>query len=238
MWSPCAQQFAEVLVVRPGLTDLASVKYINESAVLACFSNPEEAYQTKILPEKLRLAKLYVRHMSFRLDFAILVQTLLRMVNSSYVACEMPELDVAPKPPSAFPWARVSSFILKWRRPMIVLLDVALILAANYLAFVLRFDGNLSSQEIEQFQETILPLIGIRAVAFSIFGLHAGLWRYTSIWDLQNIVSGVLTSTMVFYGWVNWGMEIGQLSALYFRHRQPLADRISYGREIAFQDLP
>ena len=69
--------------------------------------------------------------------------------------------------------------------------------------------GNYPPQEIEQIQETILPLIGIRAVAFSIFGLHAGLWRYTSIWDLQNIVSGVLTSTMVFYGWVNWGMEIG-----------------------------
>ena len=105
-------EFADVLVVRPGLTDLASVKYINESAVLACFSQPEEAYQTKILPEKLRLAKLYVRHMSFRLDFAILVQTLLRMVNSSYVACEMPELGVAEKSSSPFPWARVSSVIV------------------------------------------------------------------------------------------------------------------------------
>ena len=91
---PLRSQFSDVLVVRPGLTDLASVKYINESAVLACFSNPEEAYQTKILPEKLRLAKLYVRHMSFRLDFAILVQTLLRMLNSSYVVCALPELEL------------------------------------------------------------------------------------------------------------------------------------------------
>ena len=211
---PLRSEFADILVVRPGLTDLASVKYINESAVLACFPNPEEAYQTKILPEKLRLAKLYVRHMSFRLDVAILAQTLLRMVNLPYVACHIPELDVAPKnvaakPPSPFPWARISSFVVKWRRPVIVLLDVGLIVAANYLAFVLRFDGKLSPQEIEQFQSTILPLIGIRAIAFSIFGLHAGLWRYTSIWDLQNIVSGVLTSTMLFYGWVYWGMEIG-----------------------------
>jgi FlaA1/EpsC-like NDP-sugar epimerase/lipopolysaccharide/colanic/teichoic acid biosynthesis glycosyltransferase len=206
---PLRAQFSEVLVVRPGLTDLASVKYIDESSVLACFSNPEEAYQTKILPEKLRLAKLYVRHMSFRLDSAIIVQTLLRMVNSSYVACAMPELEVAPKASASFPWARLSLLIVKCRRPFIVLLDVALIFAANYLAFVLRFDGKLSSQEIEQFQETILPLIGIRAVAFSFFGLHAGLWRYTSIYDLQSIVSGVLTSTMLFYGWVNWGIEIG-----------------------------
>jgi FlaA1/EpsC-like NDP-sugar epimerase/lipopolysaccharide/colanic/teichoic acid biosynthesis glycosyltransferase len=206
---PLRSQFSDILVIRPGLTDLASLKYINESAVLGCFSNPEEAYLTRILPEKLRLAKLYVRHMSFRLDFAILLQTLLRMVNSSYVACAMPELEVAAKAASPFPWARLSSRIVKWRRPMIVLLDVALILGANYLAFILRFDGKLSSLEIEQFQETILPLIGIRAVAFSFLGLHAGLWRYTSIYDLQSIVNGVLTSTMLFYGWVNWGMEIG-----------------------------
>jgi len=206
---PLRAQFSEVLVVRPGLTDLASLKYINESSVLACFPNPEEAYQTRILPEKLKLAKLYVRHMSFRLDVAILVQTLLRMMNSSYVACAMPELGVAPKASSVFPWARVTSLIVKWRRPMIVLLDVTLIIAANYFAFMLRFDGKLSSEEIEQFQGTILPLVGIRAVAFSIFGLHAGLWRYTGIWDLQNIVSGVLTSTIVFFSWVTWGMDIG-----------------------------
>jgi FlaA1/EpsC-like NDP-sugar epimerase len=206
---PLRAEFSDVLVVRPGLTDLASVKYINESAVLACFQNPEEAYQTKILPEKLRLAKLYVRHMSFRLDVAILVQTLLRMVNSSYVTCDMPELEVSPKTPSSFPWSRLSSLIVRWRRPMIVLLDVVLIIAANYLAFLLRFDGKLSPHDMELFQETILPLIGIRAVAFSLFGLHAGLWRYTSIYDLQNIVSGVLTSTVLFYAWVNWGMDIG-----------------------------
>ncbi len=68
--------------------------------------------------------------------------------------------------------------------------------------------GSSRHQDIEQFKETVLPLIGIRAVVFSMFGLHAGLWRYTSIYDLQNIVSGVLTSTMLFYGWVNWGTDI------------------------------
>ena len=150
-------EFAEVLVVRPGLTDLASMKYINESAVLACFSNPEEAYQTKILPEKLRLAKLYVRHTSFRLDFAILVQTLLRMVNSSHVTCQLPELEAAPKSPSAIPWTRLSSIIVKWRRPMIVLLDVVLIGAANYLAFVLRFDGRYRRRKSNSFRKRFFP---------------------------------------------------------------------------------
>jgi hypothetical protein len=75
--------------------------------------------------------------MSFRLDVAILVQTVLRMVNSSYVTCALPELDVAPKVMTPLPWDRVSSLIVKWRKPMIVGVDIALIVAANYLAFVL-----------------------------------------------------------------------------------------------------
>jgi FlaA1/EpsC-like NDP-sugar epimerase/lipopolysaccharide/colanic/teichoic acid biosynthesis glycosyltransferase len=203
---PFRAQFSDVLVVRPGLTDLASIKYIDESSVLACFSNPEEAYQLKILPEKLRLARLYVRHMSFRFDMAIIVQTLLRMFNVPTVVCELPELKVTDQVQSTSSWRFNSSFVVKWRRPFIMALDVLLIAAANYLAFVLRFDGILPSQEFNRFQETLLALIGIRMVVFTICKLHQGLWKYTSIWDLQNILSGVLASTIIFYGWVYWGM--------------------------------
>ena len=205
---PLRSEFSEVLVVRPGLTDLASLKYIDEAALLSCFSNPEEEYRSKVLPEKLRLAKLYVRHMSLRLDLAILVQTLLRIINVSVVVCELPELKVTPRPRFVSLWPRLSSLMIKWRRPMIVLLDVALIISANYLAFALRFDGDLPLEEIGRFQQTVLWLVGIRGVTFTVFGLNRDLWRYTSIWDLQNILSGVLTSTIVFYGLVYWAMEI------------------------------
>ena len=122
-------EFSEVLVIRPGLTDLASVKYIDEAAFLACFPNPEEAYRNTVLPEKLRLAKLYVRHMSLRLDLAIIVQTLLRIFNVSTVVCELPELKVIRQPQLPCRWTGVSSLIVKWRRPMIVAIDVALIIA-------------------------------------------------------------------------------------------------------------
>ena len=120
----------------------------------------------------------------------------------SVVVCELPELKATPQPPSVSPWVLVSSLIIKWRRPIIVALDVAMIILANYLAFVLRFDGNIPSEEIGSFQQTVLWLVGIRGVAFAVFGLHEGRRRYTSIWDLQNIVGGVLTSTIMFYGWV------------------------------------
>ncbi len=213
---PLRSEFSEILAVRPGITDLASLKYIDEASLLACSTNPEEEYRNKVLPEKLRLAKLYVRHVSFRLDLAIIVQTLLRIVNLSAVVCELPELKATPQSPSVSLWACLSSLIIKWRRLIIIALDVAMIISANYLAFVLRFDGNIPSEEIGKFQQTVLWLVGIRGVAFAVFGLHEGRRRYTSIWDLQNIVGGILTSTIIFYGWVYWVLGINDYPRTVF----------------------
>ncbi len=201
-------QFSEVLTVRPGITDLASLTYIDEAALLSCSSNPEDEYQNKILPEKLRLAKLYIRHMSLRLDFAIIIQTLLHIVRLPVVVFTLPELKAAVESPFTSLWTSLSPFIMKWRKPIIVVLDLALIILANYFAFALRYDGSIPASELHTFEQTVLALVAIRGVAFALFGMNEGLWRYTSVWDLQNILKGVLISTVVFYGWVRWVMEI------------------------------
>ncbi len=201
-------EFFEVLTVRPGITDLASLRYIDEAALLAYSASPEEEYQLKVLPEKLRLAKLYIRHMSLRFDLAIILQTLLHIARLPVVVFTLPELKAAVETPVASPWMSLSSFILRWRKPIIVVLDVILIILANYFAFVLRYDGSIPEGDIQTFEQTVLALVAIRGVAFALFGLNEGLWRYTSIWDLQNIIGGVLTSTVVFYGWVHWVMDL------------------------------
>lgn len=201
-------EFAEVLAVRPGITDLASLKYIDESAILAASSNPEEEYQHKVLPEKLRLAKLYVRHMSLRLDFAIIIQTLLHIAKLPLVVLTLPELKAAVEVSVDSPWTGLSSFITRWRRPLIVVIDVGLIILANYLAFFLRYDGNIPQSEHNVFEQTVLGLVAVRGIAFALYGLNEGLWRYTSLWDLQNILKGVLVSTVAFIGWVYWVMGI------------------------------
>jgi FlaA1/EpsC-like NDP-sugar epimerase/lipopolysaccharide/colanic/teichoic acid biosynthesis glycosyltransferase len=205
---PARAEFSEVLVIRPGITDFASLKYIDEEGFLGHFSNPEEEYRNRVLPDKLRLAKLYLRHMSFRLDLALIVQTLLQILKASTVVYEIPELKLASRPRVGSPWASISSQVMRWRRPIIVALDVVLIILANYLAFVLRFDGNLRAEEIGMFQQTVLWLVGIRALTFAVLRLNEGLWRYTSIWDLQKILSGVFGSTILFYGVVYWVLGI------------------------------
>ncbi|MDH5499403.1 MAG: sugar transferase, partial [Nitrospira sp.] len=171
-------QFSEVLTVRPGITDLASLRYIDEATLLSRSLNPEEDYQIKVLPEKLRLAKLYIRHMSLWLDFAIIVQTLLHIGRIPFVAFTLPELKAAVEPPLTSLWTNLWPFIMKWRKPIIIVLDLALIILANYFAFTLRYDGNIPEGELHTFEQTVLALVAIRGVAFALFGLNEGLWRY------------------------------------------------------------
>ena len=65
----------EVLSVRPGMTDLASVQYRSESDLLAASSDPERTYITVILPAKLALYQQYVRQRSLWLDVRIICVT-------------------------------------------------------------------------------------------------------------------------------------------------------------------
>lgn len=69
-----------VLSVRPGLTSLASIAYINESEVLGLAADPMRAYVEEVMPAKLALDLKYVRERSGWLDLRILWATALRIV--------------------------------------------------------------------------------------------------------------------------------------------------------------
>lgn len=66
----------KVLSVRPGLTDLASIEYRDENALLARAADPEREYVETVLPAKLRLAADYVDRRTLALDLRIIVRTL------------------------------------------------------------------------------------------------------------------------------------------------------------------
>jgi lipopolysaccharide/colanic/teichoic acid biosynthesis glycosyltransferase len=68
----------EVLSVRPGITDPASLQLRDEEQVLARFSDPERAYRHVILPFKLELSREYLRRQSLVGDLALVFVTLWR----------------------------------------------------------------------------------------------------------------------------------------------------------------
>ena len=73
------RDYEEILKVRPGLTDLASLKYRDEAALLGKAANPEDEYRTRVLPDKIRLAKDYLRRSSFLFDLGLILKTLFKL---------------------------------------------------------------------------------------------------------------------------------------------------------------
>jgi lipopolysaccharide/colanic/teichoic acid biosynthesis glycosyltransferase len=68
-----------ILAVRPGITDPASLLYIDESERLAGAEDPEREYVDNILPAKLKHAADYAEHATLARDVAVLWRTFLRL---------------------------------------------------------------------------------------------------------------------------------------------------------------
>ncbi|MDL2308621.1 sugar transferase [Bacteroidales bacterium OttesenSCG-928-B11] len=70
----------KVLSVKPGLTDYASIAFIDESNILSNASDPEAYYINKIMPLKIKLNLQYIKNQSLKVDFYIIGKTLLRIL--------------------------------------------------------------------------------------------------------------------------------------------------------------
>jgi lipopolysaccharide/colanic/teichoic acid biosynthesis glycosyltransferase len=64
------------LSVRPGITDLASIQFRDENALLSKSADPEREYAEVVLPAKLRYAAEYVDHATLATDLRLLGLTL------------------------------------------------------------------------------------------------------------------------------------------------------------------
>jgi FlaA1/EpsC-like NDP-sugar epimerase/lipopolysaccharide/colanic/teichoic acid biosynthesis glycosyltransferase len=196
-------EYQEILTVRPGLMDLAFLMYDDD---LSIFGSPtfmprvsEAKYLQETIPEKIRLGKLYIEHASFAFDLAIMAQTLLKLFGFRPVLLKVRPSHRAEEIEDT----AVFKFLYRYRGFLFIVLDLGLIVMANYLAFWLRFDGQILDRDYQLFAGMLPWLLVIRLASFMLFGLNEGLWRYVSIWDVKKIVVGVLSGTVIFYGIVS-----------------------------------
>lgn len=70
-----------VLSVRPGITDPSSLRYADESGLLAAAADPEREYVEVLMPAKLREAAEYARHATVWTDLGVIGRTLRLLVS-------------------------------------------------------------------------------------------------------------------------------------------------------------
>jgi lipopolysaccharide/colanic/teichoic acid biosynthesis glycosyltransferase len=70
----------QVLSVKPGITDFASLEYINENELLAQSANPEQTYIQEIMPAKLALNMKYIKQQGLGVDMKIIFSTISKIV--------------------------------------------------------------------------------------------------------------------------------------------------------------
>lgn len=66
----------QVLSVRPGITDLASIRYHDENELLEQAEDPEKYYRKVVMPDKLKINREYINKASFWFDIRLIFCTL------------------------------------------------------------------------------------------------------------------------------------------------------------------
>ncbi len=69
-----------VLDVRPGITDLASIRYRNENELLAQAEDPDRYYVEVVMQDKLRINLEYVEEHTFLSDISLIIRTFFAIV--------------------------------------------------------------------------------------------------------------------------------------------------------------
>ena len=70
----------KVLSVRPGITDYASIEYVNENELLSQAEDPDRVYIEKIMPDKIKLNMKYLENYTLKEYFKIIFLTLKSLI--------------------------------------------------------------------------------------------------------------------------------------------------------------
>jgi len=75
--------------------------------------------------------------------------------------------------------------------------DAVLCGLAYYLSYILRFDGDIPTGAFANWMNTVVWIVPLKLVCFYFFGLYKGMWWYTGIYDLENLIKACVISSGV-----------------------------------------
>lgn len=125
------------------------------------------------------------------LSLAVLIHFCLFLVQARRDVAEPPAVDASRS------WLSIDTYRLHKRRLVEGLVDLFLIVAAYYLAYVLRYDQLPDELNSRLIAESLPFVVAARYGAFLYFGLYRGLWRYAGTRDVARTFIAVAASEVV-----------------------------------------
>jgi FlaA1/EpsC-like NDP-sugar epimerase len=101
-------------------------------------------------------------------------------------------------------------------------LDAALVVAAFWGAYLIRFEFRIPDVHLDVLRFTWPFILLIKMGCFAFFHLYRGMWRYTSLVDLINVVKAVFTSSAVILAAVLVVHRFQGYPRSVFFYRRPL----------------
>lgn len=80
---------------------------------------------------------------------------------------------------------------------VMLLVDLSLLAFVYHFAYYLRFDGDIPAREFRNFLNTIVWVLPIKIFCFILFQLYKGMWRYTGLHDLGNLLKACVLSSAI-----------------------------------------
>jgi FlaA1/EpsC-like NDP-sugar epimerase/lipopolysaccharide/colanic/teichoic acid biosynthesis glycosyltransferase len=187
-------EYTEILKLRPGITDPASIRFRDENQLLDDSADAERAYVERILPEKLRLSRNYTRNASAGWDVQLVLTTLA----------------------SLFYPARTLERVVDWVTPVRFwvgfAVQVAALFAADVLALVIRFDGHAPAAEVATFLRVMPFVIVAQVLWLHAFKLFHGVWRYAGVRELRNIAFAITGAQFTWWFATSWLLGVTSYS--------------------------
>ena len=87
--------------------------------------------------------------------------------------------------------------IEKKRNLIILSLDILAVFCSIIIAYLLRFDFLLSGEYIHSILIAVSIAIPVKIAIFYLFGLYKGMYRFTSLWDIINILKATILSSLL-----------------------------------------
>ncbi len=79
----------------------------------------------------------------------------------------------------------------------ILVIDCLVLGAVHYAAYLVRFDFRFPPEHWDTFKQTLPFVLLLKLAGFYSFKLYHGMWRYTSLADLLNIIKATTISTLI-----------------------------------------